>query len=301
MDSLILTSALFSMTGFARRAGGDGTLTWAWEIKSVNGKSLELRLRLPPGYESLEAPARAAAQAKLGRGNLQINLALDRGEARPQVRVNDTLLAEYVRLARGLEQLGIEPARADGILALRGVLESGEATEGEEARKQREALLLADFNLALEELSETRRGEGERLRQILLGQVEELTGLVEEAGRAAATQPEALRQRLKKAVDELLGQSPALPEERLAQELALLVLKADVREELDRLTGHLTAVRDLLTAGGAVGRKFDFLAQELNREANTLCSKSADMELTRIGLALKGTIDRLREQALNVE
>ncbi len=289
------------MTGFARVEGGGGAIHWALEAKSVNGKSLELRVRLPPGFEWLEGQLRQAAQKALARGNVQVNLQIDRGETRARLAVNQAVLDELLSLARRLQSEGAAPPSADGLLALKGVLETQEEAEGEEALQARERALAADAERLFAALAEVRQREGAALQATLMGHLDTLSGLVTAAAAAGAAQPAALRQRLATAMDELLGASPALSEERLAQEVALLVLKGDVREELDRLTAHVAEARRLIEGGGAVGRKLDFLCQELNREANTLCSKSPDLELTRIGLEMKGAVDQIREQVQNVE
>lgn len=289
------------MTGFARVEGGEGPIHWALEAKSVNGKSLELRVRLPPGFEWLESLLRQAAQKALTRGNVQVNLQLDRGETRARLTVNQAVLDELLSLARRLQSEGAAPPSADGLLALKGVLETQEEAEDEQAVQARERAVAVDAERLFAALAEVRQREGAALQATLLGHLDTLAGLVGAAAATAAAQPAALRQRLATAMGELLGASPALSEERLAQEVALLVLKGDVREELDRLTAHVAEARRLIEGGGAVGRKLDFLCQELNREANTLCSKSPDLELTRIGLEMKGTVDQIREQVQNVE
>lgn len=289
------------MTGFARVEGGEGPIHWALEAKSVNGKSLELRVRLPPGFEWLESLLRQAAQKALTRGNVQVNLQLDRGETRARLTVNQAVLDELLSLARRLQSEGAAPPSADGLLALKGVLETQEEAEDEQAVQARERAVAADAERLFAALAEVRQREGAALQATLVGHLDTLAGLVGAAAATAAAQPAALRQRLATAMGELLGASPALSEERLAQEVALLVLKGDVREELDRLTAHVAEARRLIEGGGAVGRKLDFLCQELNREANTLCSKSPDLELTRIGLEMKGTVDQIREQVQNVE
>ena len=289
------------MTGFARIEGGQGNLHWALEAKSVNGKALELRCRLPPSFEALEGQLRQAAQKALTRGNIQVNLQLDRGETRARLTVNQVVLDELLALTRRLQSEGAAPPSADGLLALKGVLESQEEADDPEALAARERALAGDAERLFVALAEVRQREGAALQAMLLGHLDTLAALVTAATACAAAQPEALRRRLANAVAELLGASPALSEERLAQELALLVLKADIREELDRLTAHVAEARRLIDGGGAVGRKLDFLCQELNREANTLCSKSPDLELTRIGLEMKGTVDQIREQVQNVE
>ena len=290
------------MTGFARQDGGDDTVTWAWELKSVNGKNLDLRCRVPSGYEALEVAARATAQARCARGNLQLSLTVNRGQAPVKLQVNREILDQLLGVLRELEgEVRAEPPRLDGLLAVRGVLETVEEEETKEQMEVRAKAMEADLVLALEALVVMRRAEGQRLEAMASGHLAEIERLTAAAGETAAARPEALRARLKAQVEELLEAAPALPEERLAQEAAVLAAKADVREELDRLEAHVAAARDLLAEGKAIGRRLDFLCQELNREANTLCSKSQDVALTRIGLDLKAVVDQLREQIQNIE
>ena len=294
--------AIHSMTGFARRDGGDAAVSWTWEVKSVNGRSLDVRARLPQGYESLDPAVRNAVTAACSRGNVQVNLSLKRGSAPLQLQVNEELLQQVIDLMAKLEtRTQAAPPRLDGILALRGVLEAVEEEESPEHQAARLAVLQSDLEAALEALLAMRAAEGARLLGLARGHVDEIERLAAAARSCAATQPETLRQRLEEQLALLLAEGSGVAEERLAQELALLAGKADVREELDRLTAHVEAARELLDQGGAVGRKLDFLCQEFNREANTLCSKSADVELTRIGLDLKSSIEQLREQIQNIE
>ena len=289
------------MTGFARVTGADGGLTWAFEAKSVNGKSLDLRVRLPQGQEGLELPLRQAAQRHLTRGNVQLSLTFDRGAEPQRLAINEPLLEEMLALARRLEARGLAPASVDGLLGLRGIVEPLEETSDEKARESLQAALLADAERLFQGLAAQRAQEGAALRTTLLAQLDLMADLVSQAAGLGGAQPQAIRARLAAQVADLLGTQPGLPEERLAQEVALLAVKADVREELDRLTAHGQELRRLVEEGGAVGRKLDFLCQELNREANTLCAKAADLEMTRVGLALKGLVDQLREQVQNVE
>jgi len=292
-----------SMTGFARAEGHADGLSWVWEAKSVNAKALDMRFRLPPGFDALELPLRASIAQRLKRGAVTAALQLARGgNGGGGVRLNREALAAVLAIAREVAaEIATEPPRLDGLLAIKGVIESGDESEDAEARERRDAALLASWEEALGRLATTRGAEGERLAAVLEARLAEIAELLTAAEASAATQPEALRAQLKAQLRELLEAAPALPEDRLAQEAALLVAKADVREELDRLAAHVAAARALLGEGGAVGRRFDFLCQELNREANTLCSKSADLELTRIGLALKAAIEQLREQVQNIE
>ena len=290
------------MTGFARQEGGDATLTWTWEVKSVNGRALDIRCRIATGYESLEPVVRATAPKHVTRGNLQINLSVSRAETQVRLKINRDVLDQLLAALRELEgEIEAAPPRLDGLLAIRGVVEALEEEEPAEARAAREAAMQDDLGRLLDALAANRRAEGDRLGGIVEDHLTTISALVAAAADCAAAQPEALRERLRSQLQELLEAAPALPEERLAQEAALLIGKADVREELDRLGAHVAAARDLLTAGGAVGRRLDFLCQELNREANTLCSKSPDVALTRIGLDLKSAIEQLREQVQNLE
>jgi uncharacterized protein (TIGR00255 family) len=291
-----------SMTGFARAEGQAEGLIWAWELKSVNGKTLDLRFRLPPGFDALELPLRIKLAERLRRGAITVALTVTRVAASSGVRVNREVLGTMMALMRELHsEFDVAPPRLDGLLALKGVLESGDEAEGQELRERREAAVLAGGEAAIGRLAAMRLAEGQRLGLVLDARLAEIGALAAEAEGNAATQPAALRTRLEEQLATLVAAVPALSEDRLAQEVALLVARADVREELDRLVAHLAAARALIDEGGAIGRRFDFLCQELNREANTLCSKSADIALTRTGLALKAAIEQLREQVQNIE
>ncbi|HEX4191891.1 MAG TPA: YicC/YloC family endoribonuclease [Stellaceae bacterium] len=293
---------IVSMTGFARAEGHDGPLSWAWELKSVNSKSLDLRFRLPPGYDALELPLRALVTQRLKRGAISAGLSVARAGGTGNIRVNREALAVVMKLANDLAaEIEAAPPRIDGLLALRGVLESGDEAPDEATRERQMKLLNDGFVQALEGLGTMRASEGARLDVVLSDRLNEIAALVKDAEGAAAMQPAAIKARLKELIAALTDAVPALPEERLAHEAALLVAKADIREELDRLKAHIDAAQSLMKEGVAVGRRFDFLCQEFNREANTLCSKSADLELTRIGLALKAAIEQLREQVQNIE
>lgn len=291
-----------SMTGFAESTGSHEGLRWRWETKSVNGRGLELRLRTPPGFDSLEQPARMLAAERFRRGNFQISLTVEVEAGARGLKVDPVALAGAVKLAREVAaETGLAPARIDGLLALKGVVVQEEAGIVDPvARGHRDAAILKTLATAFDALARARLNEGNKLAQLLTAQVDEIARLVGEAEKLAAIQPEALRQRLNAQLEELTGNVQVAPD-RLAQEVALLATRADVREELDRLRAHIQDARALLKSHEAVGRKLDFLAQEFNREANTLCSKSADIALTRVGLALKAMIDQFREQAQNVE
>ncbi len=290
------------MTGFARRDGADEAASWTWEVKSVNGRSLDVRARLPVGYESLDPAVRSAVAGACARGNVQVNLTIKRGSAPLQLQVNEALLEQALQLMDKLEnRTTAAPPRLDGILALRGILEAVEEEETAERQAARLEALQNDLAAVLAALVAMRAAEGARLLELARGHLDEIERLAGAARACAATQPETLRPRFKEQIALLLEESTGVAEERLAQELAILAGKADVREELDRLAAHVEAARELLARGGAIGRKLDFLCQEFNREANTLCSKSADVELTRIGLDLKSSIEQLREQVQNIE
>jgi uncharacterized protein (TIGR00255 family) len=288
------------MTGFARAEGEADGVSWAWELKSVNSRSLDLRLRLPPGFDPLEPQLRAALAQRVRRGNIAATLAVTR-LAPPAIRINREMLAQIVAL---LDELagGIvaAPPRLDGLIGLRGIIETVE-DEPESVVETRRAAVLDGWSLALDRLVAARGEEGARLAAMLSAQRSELAALVEAAAGCAAAQPAAIRARLEILLGELAGLAPTMPQERVAQELTLLVTRGDVREELDRLRAHIAQAGDLLQRGDAVGRQLDFLCQELNREANTLCAKSADIELTRVGLALKAAIEQFREQVQNLE
>ncbi|MGK2740026.1 YicC/YloC family endoribonuclease [Tepidicaulis sp. LMO-SS28] len=292
-----------SMTGFARAEGACEGARWHWELRSVNGKGLDLRLRTPPGFDALEPKLKAIAAEKLKRGNVQANLQLTRETSANVPRLNEDALKAVLEATARLRdhQIYLADSSAEGILSLKGVMETGEAEESEEARARLEAALVESFAEAMKKLGAARREEGEKLFAFLSGQVTRIEELTRDAAASPAAGQDAMRERLKRQVEELLGASPALNEERLAQEAALLATKADVREELDRLAAHVEQARELLAAKEPVGRRLDFLTQEFNREANTLCSKAADVALTRIGLELKTVIDQLREQVQNVE
>ena len=292
-----------SMTGFAESAGSHDGLRWRWEAKSVNSRSLDMRLRTPPGFDGLEPPARKLAGERFLRGAFQVSLTIEPREGERGLIVDAAALAAAVKIAREVAaETGLAPARVDGLLALKGVIVTDEPAllSNAVARGHRDAAILESLALAFDKLAKERCGEGAKLAALLSSQIDDVERLVGEAGRLAAVQPAALRARLEAQIKELLG-GVSVSEDRLAQEVALLALKADVREELDRLTAHVQDARALIASGKGVGRKLDFLAQEFNREANTLCSKSTDIALTRTGLALKAVIDQLREQAQNVE
>jgi len=296
------TTALSSMTGFARGHGVSGPYTWAWEIKSVNGKGLDLRLRTPPGWDAIEVPVRARAAQALTRGSVQAGLTVERSGAAPVVRVNaavlDAVLATMKQLA---PKVAASPPTLDGLLALKGVIEVGDSEEREDERRDAEAAVVEGFGTVIDALVEMRRHEGAALARVLSARLDEIAKLAERADQSPARQPEAIRARLAEQIATLLEQSERFDPDRLHQEAIMLASKADVREELDRLAAHVGQARHLVEQGGAIGRRLDFLAQEFNRETNTLCAKANDIELTNIGLELKVAVEQFREQVQNVE
>ncbi len=294
------------MTGYARAQGSDGRRHWVWEARSVNGRNLEVRCRVPQGFDRLENAARGATSAHFKRGNVALSLTITSVRQAKPLRVNRALLAELGGLVEEVRKsTGAAAPAADGLLRVRGVIEEeDEGAESEEAVAAFDKALAATLNEALASLVKARAAEGRALAAVLAGHVEEIESLCKRAIERAQAQIGTVRSRFLSQLAELLEKAPPLSEERFAQEVALLVGKADVREELDRLTAHIAQARSLLHEArpdNPIGRKFDFLCQEFNREANTLCSKSADLDLTRIGLDLKTGIEQLREQAANVE
>lgn len=294
------------MTGYARAQGSDDRRRWVWEARSVNGRNLEIRCRVPQGFDRLENPSRTAVAGRLKRGNVSLNLTITSERHGKPLSINRALLAELGTLVEEVRKTtGAAAPSADGLLRVRGVIEEEEAgEESEEALATLDKALQATLDEALKGLAVSRAAEGKALAKVLQGHVAEIEDLCTRAAERAQAQIGTVRARFEGQLAELLGRVPALSEERFAQEVALLVGKADVREELDRLAAHVAQARALLADArpdNPVGRKFDFLCQEFNREANTLCSKSADIELTRVGIDLKGAVERMREQVQNVE
>jgi uncharacterized protein (TIGR00255 family) len=293
--------ALSGMTGFARREGASGAWTWAVEARSVNGRNLEARFRGPPGFDSLERTARDAAQARFQRGQVSIGLQAKRAESAGAVRVNVEQLERYLDLAERYVRQGRAALPAmDGLLALRGVVEAADDTDDAEARAEVEAAMARSLGEALDGLKAARQEEGAALTPVLTGQIDRIEALVAQAESEAAGQTDAVKDRFARRLGELLEDRANL-DALVVQEAAVLAAKADVREELDRLTSHVAAARTLIAGEAAAGRRLDFLTQEFMREANTLCSKSATTALTTIGLELKAVIDQFREQVQNVE
>ncbi len=303
--------ALTSMTGFARAEGrfeGKAAFAWVWEAKSVNSKNLDVRIRLPHGFDSLELAARQLAAETFARGSINLTLTVTTDTTSAGTGVDEAVLDALIDLVKrktaqyGTQIFGnvVELARFDGLMALAQGRQAPEILDAATIAT-RDIAVLAGLKTALAALAVARRQEGARLATVVVGHLEAIAELCVEAGVLAATQPATLKARLLQQVQELADAIPALTPERLAQEAALLALKSDIREELDRLSAHVAQARELLAKGEPCGRRLDFLSQEFNREANTLCSKSTDVALTRIGLALKSTIDQFREQIQNIE
>jgi uncharacterized protein (TIGR00255 family) len=279
-----------------------GDISWYWEARSVNGRSLDLRLRLPSGFDRLEIGARSLAQEKLARGNCTINLGLKRETGQMEIRLNEAALAQAKDVAdRAGVLTDLKAARLDTLLSMRGVVETVETEESEEAQAALTHALLAGLVAALDQLVKARASEGERLQRVIEKQLALIAALIEQASAASARQPEAIAARLTEQIARLGETGANFDPDRLHQEALLLAAKADIQEELDRLRAHVAAANELIGSDQPAGRKFEFLAQEFNREANTICSKAADLEISRAGLELKTVIDQLREQVQNIE
>jgi uncharacterized protein (TIGR00255 family) len=294
--------ALSSMTGFARAQGTSGAYAWAWEVKSVNAKGFDLRLRMPPGWDAVEALVRARAADALSRGTVYGNLTVERQGVTPVVTINEPVLDAVLGAIERLKgRVAAAPASIDGILGLKGIIEVGEQEESADDRRAAEAAVAAGFAQALEDLVDARRDEGAALGRTLTARLDEIAALTARAEAAPGRRPEAIKARLAEQIATLLEAGDRFDPDRLHQEALLLASKADIREELDRLHLHVAQAKKLIAAGGPVGRRLDFLAQELNRESNTLCAKANDVELTNIGLELKTVVEQFREQVQNLE
>ncbi|WP_374578589.1 YicC/YloC family endoribonuclease [Phenylobacterium sp.] len=291
---------LSGMTGFGRAEGAAGDWSWAVEARSVNGRNLEVRFRGPPGFEGLDRAAREAAQSRFARGQVNVGVQARRAESAADVRVNQEVLERYLALGAPLLAAGkAGPPSLDGLLALRGVIEAAEPADDPQAQAELEAAVALSVGAALEALAASRREEGLALTAVLIGLTDRIEALVGEAAALAEGQPAAIKERFERRMIELAGE--AVSPDKIASEAAALAVKADVREELDRLKAHVDAARGHIAADGPQGRRLDFLTQEFMREANTLCSKSALGALTTVGLELKATIEQFREQVQNVE
>lgn len=291
-----------SMTGFARASGATADQTWQWELKSVNGKALDLRLRLPNGLDHLEAELRQRLAHSIKRGNIQASLQITDVNTGETIAVNRAVLRQLSAIAEDLrKELGSPPIKAENLLALRGVIEPSQNIQSESQMAMRDAAALHGFDEAVRGLVQARQEEGMRLLVLLRQQLQRVFELAQAARNNPARQPEVIRQRLVDQIAKLIGASTGLEPDRLHQEAILIATRIDIQEELDRLDSHLEAAADLLNSAEPIGRKFDFLTQEFNREANTLCSKANDRSLTAIGLDLKTIIDQMREQVQNIE
>jgi len=294
------TGALQSMTGFARSQGEGHGSRWVWELRSVNGKGLDVRFRVPPGLEQLEQPAREMVTARFARGNVQLALTLQRDESLARVQINRPVLDQLVAIADELRgKVNGAPPAIEHLLSIRGVVDvvDGEGEMSDDLRRD----ILASLETAIEALAAMRRQEGAVIRGLLSQRLDRIADLTDAARTNPARSSDAIRAKLAEQVAALIGAVPSLDADRLNQEAVLLATRADIGEEIDRLDAHVAAARELLAAGGAVGRRLDFLAQEFNREANTLCSKSNDSSITATGLDLKATVDQFREQVQNLE
>ncbi len=294
--------ALSSMTGFARSHGASGPYAFEWELKSVNAKGFDLRLRLPPGWDDLEAVAKKRAGELLMRGTVYANLNIKRTGAASTIRINEDVLAAVARVAGELAgRIDAVAPSIDGLLAIKGVIEVVEPESSEAEDKAAKAAAAAAFEQALADLVEMRRREGATLGQILSQRMDEMEGLAQKAEAAPGRKPEAIKARLAEQIAALLDASDRFDPDRLNQEAILIAARADIREELDRIASHVAQARDMIGKGGPVGRRLDFLAQEFNREVNTCCSKANDLELTNVGLEMKNVVEQFREQVQNLE
>lgn len=294
--------ALSSMTGFARSHGTSGPYSFDWELKSVNAKGFDMRMRLPPGFDEIEAVARKRAGEALSRGTVYANLTVKRAGALSTVRVNEEVLSSILRIAHDVAgKIDAVAPSIDGLLAIKGVIEVVEPDADEAEDKAAKAAVTEAFDEALTSLIAMRKREGVALGQILGQRMEEIESLMKKAEVAPGRKPEAIRARLSEQIAALLDTSDRFDADRLHQEAIMIAAKADIREELDRIASHIAQVREMIGKGGAVGRRLDFLAQEFNREVNTCCSKSNDLELTNTGLEMKTIVEQFREQVQNLE
>ena len=294
--------ALASMTGFARTQGTSGDWSWAWELKSVNGKGLDVRLRLPTGWDALEAGLKQSAARSLSRGNVNGTLTMSRADSAVSVRVNEDILrAVAASVNKVAADLDAPPVRLEALLGLKGVMESAEAEDTPEQRTETEKAVIAGFEQALRDLIIMRDQEGAALSAVLNDRLDGIAALTAAAEASPARKPDAIRAKLAEQIRVLLDAGANFDPDRLHQEALMIASKVDVREELDRLVAHVAAARAMLIEGGSVGRRLDFLAQEFNRETNTLCSKANDVSLTAIGLELKSLVEQFREQVQNIE
>jgi uncharacterized protein (TIGR00255 family) len=294
--------SIASMTGFAREAGVTGAYQWAWELKTVNGRGLEVRVRTPSGLDAVGEEARGQILKSLTRGQGQLNLSLSRASSAPKLRVNQDVLQSLLSALGDLKLPdNVNPASLDGLLAVRGVVELEDDAADPAQDEALVVALKAGVGALIEALKAARLKEGLALSGVLGQQLDVISRFVDDAEASPARQPDAVRARLEAQIAELVDGKSSLDPARLHQEAVLIAARADIREELDRLRAHVDSARELLQEGGPVGRRLDFLAQEFGREANTLCAKANDVSLSRIGLELKAVIEQFREQVQNVE
>ena len=295
--------AVSSMTGFARAASTHEEWSWSWELKSVNAKGLDVRTRLPMGFDGLEVATRGKLSKAFKRGSITAALTLRQSGGATRYQINrphlDILVSESKRIAG--ENPDLAPASADGLLGLRGVIEVEDDDAVDQERAGLESLMVSSLDEAVTMLSSTRAEEGARLGQVLNEFIDHLSSLLDDVAKAAELQPDIIKERLKSQIEDLVSDISVLDPTRLEQEAAIIMTKADIREELDRFAAHIASVRELMAEGGPVGRRLDFLCQELNREANTICSKAHDTSVTRLGLDMKATVEQFREQVQNIE
>jgi uncharacterized protein (TIGR00255 family) len=294
--------ALSSMTGFARSRGASGPYAFEWELKSVNAKGLDFRTRLPPGWDELEAIVKKRAGEALSRGTVYANLNVKRASPVSTIRINEEVLASIIKVSALLAgKIDAVAPSIDGLLAIKGVIEVVEPESDEAEDKAAKAAAAAAFDQALADLVEMRRREGVTLGQILAQRMDEIEKLANKAEGAPGRKPDAIKARLAEQVAALLEASDRFDPDRLNQEAIMVAAKADIREELDRIASHISQAREMIGKGGPIGRRLDFLAQEFNREVNTCCSKSNDLELTNTGLEMKNVVEQFREQVQNLE
>lgn len=291
-----------SMTGFARSNGQTDTASWSWEFKSVNAKGFDLRLRIPSGLDGIESDLRRMIGAVIVRGTIHAALDLTRTIRTPEIRINADLVARLAReLNKAASKAGLQPPSMDAVIAVKGVIEIADEQEDEASREALQTALIQSLEEAIVALFSARKAEGSALLMVLSSRIDDMQRLATAAEKLPSRQPDAVKARLKTQIDDLLDASSTFDAQRLHQEAVVLTIKADIREELDRLNAHIEQTRALLLRGGAVGRRLDFIAQELSRETNTICAKSNDIALTAIGMDLKTLVEQFREQVQNVE
>ncbi len=290
------------MTGFARIAGSWQDYHWTWEIKSVNGRNLDVRCRTPQGLDAVEQMARKALKDNIARGSVNINLQMSRDTDSSAFKVNQDMLDTLVEVATTTAMKNHLPQPGlDALMAVRDVIQYVEAEEDDATIKARDHALMTSFAETIAAFRASRDTEGAAMQEVITGLVDEIKRLVKQADKLAQGLPDLIKKRYMDKVTALLDDTSGIDPDRIAQEVVLLATKADIREEIDRLYAHIEAARAHINTNGQIGRKLDFLTQEFNREANTLCSKAADIRLTDIGLSLKTTIDQFREQVQNIE